>query len=65
LATSAGLALVPRDSGRRTGNLHRPKHYNRTLLRALYLAVQSAMIRPGPPRDNQLYDHTPARVRAA
>lgn len=52
LATYAGLAPVPRDSGRRTGNLHRPKRYNRTLLRAMYLAAQSAMIRPGPsPRE--------------
>ena len=50
LATYAGLAPVPRDSGRRTGNLHRPKRYNRTLLRALYLAAQAAMIRPGPSR---------------
>jgi transposase len=54
LATYAGLAPVPRDSGRRTGNLHRPKRYNRVLLRALYLAAQSAMIRPGPSRDYYL-----------
>jgi transposase len=54
LATYAGLAPVPRDSGRRTGNLHRPKRYNRTLLRAFYLAAQSAMIRPGPSRDYYL-----------
>jgi transposase len=54
LATYAGLAPVPRDSGRRTGNLHRPKRYNRTLLRALYLAAQSAMIRPGPSREYYL-----------
>lgn len=54
LATYAGLAPVPRDSGRRTGNLHRPKRYNRALLRALYLAAQSSMIRPGPSRDYYL-----------
>ncbi len=54
LATYAGLAPVPRDSGRRTGNLHRPKRYNRALLRALYLAAQSAMIRPGLSRDYYL-----------
>lgn len=54
LATYAGLAPVPRDSGRRAGNLHRPKRYNRTLLRALYLAAQSAMIRPGPSREYYL-----------
>jgi transposase len=33
LATYAGLAPVPRDFGRRTGNLRRPKRYNRALLR--------------------------------
>jgi transposase len=57
LAAYAGLAPVPRDSGRRTGNLHRPKRYNRTLLRALYLAAQSA-IRPGPSRDYYLRKRT-------
>lgn len=35
-------------------NLRRPKRYNRTLLRALYLAAQSAVIRPGPSRDYYL-----------
>jgi transposase len=29
VASAAGLVPVPRDSGRRTGNLHRPKHYSR------------------------------------
>lgn len=28
LASAAGLVPVPRDSGRRTGNLHRPKRYS-------------------------------------
>lgn len=41
LAGYAGLAPAPRDSGRRTGNLHRPKRYNRTLNRVFYT---SAMI---------------------
>src|SRR5690606_40291515 len=31
LASHAGLAPVPRDSGRRTGNNHRPKRYSRRL----------------------------------
>ena len=31
LASAAGLVPVPRDSGRRTGNLHRPKRYSRRL----------------------------------
>ena len=29
LASAAGLVPVPRDSGRRTGNMHRPKRYSR------------------------------------
>jgi len=41
LAGVAGLAPVPRDSGRVRGNLHRPRRYDRRLLRACYL---SAMI---------------------
>jgi transposase len=54
LATYAGLAPVPRDSGRRTGNLHRPKRYNRALMRVFYMSAQTAMIRPGPSRDYYL-----------
>jgi transposase len=38
----AGLAPVPRDSGRISGNFHRPKRYDRQLLNAFYLAAQSA-----------------------
>jgi transposase len=41
LAGVSGLAPVPRDSGRISGNLKRPRRYNRRLLRACYL---SAMI---------------------
>jgi transposase len=33
LASYAGLVPVPKDSGRVTGNLHRPKRYNRRLHR--------------------------------
>ena len=33
LASVAGLAPVPRDSGRISGNLHRPRRFNRRLLR--------------------------------
>ncbi len=54
LATYAGLAPVPKDSGRRTGNLHRPQRYNRTLMRVFYLSAQTAMIRPGASRDYYL-----------
>lgn len=38
LAAFAGLAPAPRDSGRITGNLHRPHRYHRGLLRAFYLS---------------------------
>lgn len=38
----AGLPPVPRDSERISGNLHRPKRYNRRLLRACYLAADVA-----------------------
>jgi hypothetical protein len=31
LAAAAGLVPVPNDSGRRTGNLHRPPRYSRLL----------------------------------
>jgi transposase len=51
LASAAGLVPVPRDSGRRTGNLHRPKRYNRRLRRIFYLSAQTSIIREGPNRD--------------
>jgi transposase len=43
LAGVAGLAPVPRDSGRISGNLKRPRRYNRRLLRACYLAALSSI----------------------
>jgi transposase len=43
LAGVAGLAPVPRDSGRISGNLKRPRRYNRRLLRACYLAAHIAI----------------------
>jgi len=54
LAAAAGLVPVPNDSGRRTGNLHKPRRYNRPLRRVLYLSAQISMIRPGPSRDYYL-----------
>ncbi|UQA97185.1 IS110 family RNA-guided transposase [Streptomyces halobius] len=54
LASHAGLAPVPRDSGRRTGNYHRPKRYNRRLRWLFYMSAQTAMMRPGPSRDYYL-----------
>lgn len=54
LASAAGLVPVPRDSGRRTGNLHRPVHYSRKLRRVFYLSANAAMMREGPNRDYYL-----------
>jgi hypothetical protein len=42
LAGICGLAPVPRDSGRISDNLKRPRRYHRRLLRTCYLAAQSA-----------------------
>lgn len=39
LADFAGLAPRPRDSGRVSGNLRRPKRYHRGLLRSMYLSA--------------------------
>lgn len=39
LASIAGLAPVPRDSGRVSGNMIRPRRYSRPLLRTCYLAA--------------------------
>jgi len=50
LAAYAGLAPVPRDSGRVRGNLHRPKRYHRGLRRVFYLAALSAIRPDGPSR---------------
>uniref|UniRef100_UPI003F4926FD IS110 family transposase n=1 Tax=Paenarthrobacter ureafaciens TaxID=37931 RepID=UPI003F4926FD len=38
-----GLAPAPRDSGRISGNNHRPKRYDRRLLRVFYLSGLSAL----------------------
>jgi transposase len=42
LAGVTGVAPVPRDSGRISGNLHRPKRYSRRLLRTCYMAAEVA-----------------------
>ncbi|WP_067431535.1 IS110 family RNA-guided transposase [Nocardioides jensenii] len=54
LASAAGLVPVPRDSGRRTGNMHRPMRYSRKLRRVFYLSANAAMMREGPNRDYYL-----------
>ena len=43
LASVAGLAPSPRDSGRISGNHHRPHRFNRRLLRTCYLAALSSL----------------------
>lgn len=54
LASVAGLAPVPRDSGRITGNLHRPRRFNRRLLRTCYLAALSSL--KNSPASRKFYD---------
>src|SRR5947207_516142 len=39
LANLAGVAPVPRDSGRVSGNLHRPQRYSRPLQRVFYTSA--------------------------
>ncbi|ADI10621.1 putative transposase [Streptomyces bingchenggensis BCW-1] len=51
LAAHAGLAPVPRDSGRKTGNLHRPKNYSRRLRHIFYMSAHVSMTLPGPSQD--------------
>jgi len=48
LAAYAGLAPVPRDSGRVKNNLHRPKRCHRGLCRVFYLAAFSSIRADGP-----------------
>ena len=43
LASVAGLAPAPRDSGRVSGNHHRPRHFNRRPMRTRYLAALSSL----------------------
>ena len=40
LAAAAGLGPVPHDSGRRSGNLHKPRRYSRPLRHVFYLSAQ-------------------------
>ena len=50
LASYAGLVPVAQDSGRITGNLRRPKRYNRRLRRVFYMAALSSIRTTGPSR---------------
>lgn len=50
LATYAGLAPVPHDSGRRIGVRHRPHRYHRRLRYVFYMAAFSSLKTDGPSR---------------
>jgi transposase len=50
----AGLLPVPRDSGRVSGNLHRPKRYNRRPRRVFSMAALSSIRASGP--SGRFYD---------
>jgi len=54
LAGYAGLAPTPRDSGTRTGNLHRPRRYNRQLQRVFYTSALISIQRS--PASKAFYD---------
>lgn len=51
LAAYAGLAPVARDSGKRSGNLHRPQRYHRPLRRAMFMAALTTIRFDGPNRE--------------
>jgi len=48
LASYAGLVPVPKDSGRVTGNYHRPKRFNRVLRQVFYMMALSSIRPEGP-----------------
>ena len=54
LAGYAGLAPVPYDSGRVSGNLHRPRRYNRALNRVFYTSALVSIQRN--PESRRFYD---------
>lgn len=62
LAAYAGLAPVPRDSGRVKGNLHRPKRYHRGLRRVFYMAPLSSIRPDGPSRTFYQRKRTEKRI---
>lgn len=62
LASYAGLVPVPRDSGRISGNMRRPKRYSRPLRRVFYLSALSSIRVQGPSR--VYYDRKRAENRA-
>jgi transposase len=64
LAAAAGLVPVPNDSGRRVGNLHKPRRYSRPLRHAFYLSAQTSMMRAGPNRDYYLKKRNQGRTHS-
>lgn len=50
MATYAGLAPIPHDSGNRSGVLHRPKRYHRRLRHIFYMAAFASTRTEGPSR---------------
>ncbi len=62
VAAAAGLVPVPNDSGRRSGNLHKPRRYSRPLRHVFYLSAQTSMMREGPNRDYYLKRRQQART---
>jgi transposase len=48
LASYAGLVPVPKDSGRVTGNNHRPKRFHRPLRNVFYMMALSSLRAEGP-----------------
>lgn len=62
LASVAGLAPAPRDSGRISGNHHRPRRYNRRLMRTCYLAALSSL--KSSPASRAFYDRKRAEGKS-
>jgi transposase len=62
LASFAGLAPAPRDSGRISGNHHRPKRFNRRLMRTCYLAALSSL--KNSPASRTFYDRKRAEGKS-
>ncbi|WP_406114777.1 IS110 family transposase [Kitasatospora purpeofusca] len=54
LAAFAGLAPAPHDSGKSSGNLHRPQRYHRRLQRVFYTSALISIQRD--PNSRQFYD---------
>ena len=54
LASVAGVAPAPRDSGRISGDHHRPRRFNRRLVRTCYLAALSSL--KNSPASKTFYD---------